>query len=162
MCLLRPEGTPSYGIQVQNPSPLFRGQMAILSARAGGANPHSAATMTNRFKGYGIAALALAVLMTAGAFTMPVKKGGSKTISVVNKCSFSVDRIYISEVDDAKWGDDILGDNEILAPGDAVDIEIDCGTWDVKLVAEDGSTCEVASVEICSADIWEVTADCGK
>jgi hypothetical protein len=114
--------------------------------------------MINRFS---ISALALAVFMTAAAFTTGTK-GGSKTISVVNKCSFSIDRIYISEVDDAKWGEDILGANEILAPGESVEIEIDCGTWDVKLVASDESTCEVAAVDICSADIWNVTADCGQ
>jgi hypothetical protein len=115
--------------------------------------------MINRFS---LSALALALFMTATAFTAGHKHAGSKTISVVNKCSFSIDRIYISEVDDKKWGDDILGENEILAPGESVDIEIDCGTWDVKLIAADGSECEVRGVEMCSADIWNVTADCGQ
>ena len=118
--------------------------------------------MITRFNRLGLSALALIVLMTAGAFTTAPKTGTTKTITVTNKCSFSIDRIYISEVDDANWGNDILDEDEILAPGESVDIIIECGTWDVKLVAEDASTCEVAAVEMCSADIWEVTADCGQ
>lgn len=117
--------------------------------------------MITRFNRLGLSALALVFLMTAGAFTT-VPKGATRTITVTNKCAFSIDRIYISEVDDAEWGNDILDADEILAPGASVDIEIECGTWDVKLIAEDGSSCEVAAVEMCSADIWEVTADCGQ
>jgi hypothetical protein len=102
-----------------------------------------------------------------GIFTMTtafVKPGTAsvKTIKVVNKCSFNIDRIYFSDVEDEKWGDDILDENEVLAPGESVDVEIECGTWDVKLVADDGSTCEVSAVNVCSADIWNVTSDCGK
>lgn len=90
------------------------------------------------------------------AFTRP----DTKVITVSNKCSFSIDRIYISAVEENKWGDDLLGDNEVLEPGKTVDIEVDCGNWDVKLVAPDGSTCEMRDVHLCSADIWEVHADC--
>lgn len=117
--------------------------------------------MITRFNRLGLSALALVFVMAATAFTV-APKGTTKTISVKNKCSFGIHYIYISEVDDANWGKDILDSDEILAPGQSVDIEIECGTWDVKLVAEDGSTCEVAAVEMCSADIWEVTADCGQ
>jgi hypothetical protein len=88
--------------------------------------------------------------------------GGTKTITVVNKTSFTVDRIFLSPVEEKNWGDDILDEDEVLKPGDQVDIEIDCGEWDVKLVAVDGSTCELSAVNICSADIWEITSDCGQ
>jgi hypothetical protein len=106
-----------------------------------------------------MACLALFVMTTA--FVMP-GAASTKTITVVNKCKFSIHQIYFSEVGDDKWGDDILDADEILAPGESVKVEIDCGSWDVKLVAEDGSTCEVAAVDVCSADTWEVTSDCGK
>ncbi|HVK38392.1 MAG TPA: hypothetical protein VNA88_07675 [Candidatus Kapabacteria bacterium] len=107
-----------------------------------------------------VLALGASTLIGLAAFTGATK--ASKTITVVNKTTFNVDRIFLSPVEEKTWGDDILGDTEILEPGDQVDIEIDCGEWDVKLVAEDESTCELAAVDICSADTWEITADCGQ
>ena len=107
----------------------------------------------------GVIALAVASLVGLAAFT---SSKNSKTVTVVNKTSFNVDRIFLSPVEEQTWGDDLLGETEILAPGDMVEIEIDCGEWDVKLVAEDESTCELAAVDICSADTWEITADCGQ
>jgi hypothetical protein len=90
------------------------------------------------------------------------KPADHKTITLVNKCKFSIHEVYLSAVDEKNWGADILDKDEILKPGESVEIEIDCGQWDAKLVAEDGSTCEVPDVDICSADTWEVTADCGQ
>lgn len=107
-------------------------------------------------------AVALGVLAFVGlaAFTGATKS--SKTITVVNKTTFNVDRIFLSPVEEKTWGDDILGDTDILEPGDQVEIEIDCGAWDVMLVAADESTCELSGIDICEADIWEITADCGE
>ncbi|MDB5033346.1 MAG: hypothetical protein JWQ98_587 [Chlorobi bacterium] len=89
-------------------------------------------------------------------------KSANKTISLHNKCTFAIHQVFLSPVSEDKWGDDILDKDEVLKPGESVDIEIDCGQWDAKLVAEDGSTCVVHDVNICAADIWEVTADCGQ
>jgi hypothetical protein len=116
--------------------------------------------MTIRFPRTIAAAFGVAALVGLTAFTSP--GNGAKTITVVNKTTFNVDRIFLSPVEEKNWGDDILGETEILKPGDEVEIEIDCGSWDVKLVAEDESTCELAGVEICAADIWEITSDCGE
>jgi hypothetical protein len=85
-----------------------------------------------------------------------------KTITIVNKCKFAIHEIYLSSVDEDKWGDDLLDADEILEPGKSIDVEIECGSWDAKLVASDASTCEVRGVDICSADVWNVTADCGQ
>lgn len=104
-------------------------------------------------------ALACAVLVLGTtAFTRP----DTKVITVSNKCSFSIDQIFISAVDEDNWGQDLLDPDEVLAPGKTVDIEVDCGNWDVKLVAPDGSTCEIRDVHLCAADVWEVNADCAK
>jgi hypothetical protein len=107
----------------------------------------------------GMLAIGASCLIGLAAFT---GTNGAKTITVVNKTTFNVDRIFLSPVEEKNWGDDILGETEILAPGDQVEIEIDCGEWDVKLVAEDASTCELSAVDICSADTWEITSDCGE
>jgi len=85
----------------------------------------------------------------------------SKTITIVNKCTFNIDQIYLSHISDDQWGEDILGSSDVLEPDASVEVEIDCDEWDVKLVAPDGSTCIVKAVQVCEADTWEITADCG-
>ena len=114
--------------------------------------------MNRYFYRAAVLAVAASAVLGLSAFTSK----NAKTITVVNKTTFSVDRIFLSPVEEATWGEDILGEHEILAPGAEVEIEIDCGAWDVMLVAEDESTCELSGVDICSADIWEITADCGQ
>lgn len=106
-----------------------------------------------------VAGLILASFTGIAAFTGATK--GTKIITVVNKTTFNIDRVYLSPVEEKTWGNDLLDETEVLEPGDQVDIEIECGEWDVKLVAADESTCELSAVDICAADIWEVTADCG-
>jgi hypothetical protein len=101
-------------------------------------------------------------LMATSAALAQSAKPKMKTITIVNKCSFNIQEIYLSDVDEDKWGEDLLGSSEVLKPGESIEVEIECGEWDAKLVAPDESTCEVPAVDICSADIWNVTADCGK
>ncbi len=99
----------------------------------------------------------LAVVSTASA---QGDASGNKTITIINKTTFNVDRVFLSHVSEDEWGDDLLGDVDVLKPGDSLEVEIECGKWDAKLVAEDESTCTVREVDICGADTWEITADC--
>lgn len=116
--------------------------------------------MTSGLKRFTMAALCLGVLATSTAFTRHEAVKPTKSIWVENKCEFNIDMIYLSPVEESTWGDDLLDPDEVLEPGEKVEIEIDCGEWDVKLVAPDGSTCEVKAVDICAADIWQVVAEC--
>lgn len=84
----------------------------------------------------------------------------TKTITITNQTKFDVNEIYLSPVDHTDWGDDILGDNDVLKPGQSIEGKISCGKWDAQLVAMDGSKCVVEDVDICGADVWNVTADC--
>jgi hypothetical protein len=101
------------------------------------------------------------LVATSAAFAQTAKPK-MKTISIVNKCKFDIHEIYLSDVSEDKWGKDLLDSNEVLKPGESIDVEIECGEWDAKLVAGDESTCIVPAVDVCTADIWNVTADCGK
>ena len=58
---------------------------------------------------------------------------------------------------------------EILFPGEAVDIAVDCGTYDAMLIDETGAMCEVTSIDLCfeeadwiisnrSCDVFEARA----
>lgn len=87
-------------------------------------------------------------------------EGTTKTVTITNQTTFDVNYIYLSPIEETTWGDDILGENDVLKPGASIEVEITCGKWDAQLVAVDGSKCEVDAVDICSSDIWNVTADC--
>ena len=96
------------------------------------------------------------------AFGFPKKNGVENKIKIVNKSHLTIDHIYFSAPDKNNWDeDDILGDNEGLKPNEAITVLVDCGTWDVKLVLEDGSICLGYDEHICSNEVWEITkADC--
>lgn len=90
------------------------------------------------------------------------KRQNDSKIKIVNKSRLSIDHIYFSPPDKNTWDeDDILGDNDILKPGESIVVILECGTWDVKLVLEDGSTCLGYDEVICDHEIWEInSADC--
>jgi hypothetical protein len=50
--------------------------------------------------------------------------------------------------------------NEVLEPGEIIEVTIDCGLWDVKLVAQDKSTCELSNISLCAATQWNITSNC--
>ena len=97
----------------------------------------------------------MVVLMTS-AISPKAAPVGTKTFTVVNKSEYAINNIYISHVDEDKWGEDLLGSNELLHPGESIEVEVDCDSYDVKLVDEDGITCELAAVNICAADTWVI------
>jgi hypothetical protein len=87
-------------------------------------------------------------------------KKNTQIITIKNDTDFRVDRIFLSPCEADDWGDDILDEDEVLEPGESVQVEITCGKWDVKLMAVDSSTCEINAVNICAASIWLIQADC--
>lgn len=89
------------------------------------------------------------------------KKNETK-IKIVNKSHLDIDHIYFSAPDKNTWDeDDLLGDDEVLEPNESITVLVECGTWDVKLVLEDGGTCLGYDEHICGNEVWEITnADC--
>jgi hypothetical protein len=103
----------------------------------------------------------VATLFLSAASVTPLNAHASKkTIKIKNTTTFNIDEIYIADPDDHKWGSDIMDPNEVLQPGEVIEIDIECGVWDVKLVAQDKSTCEIGGVNICAAAQWNITANC--
>jgi hypothetical protein len=96
------------------------------------------------------------------ALRFPAESAVENKIKIVNKSHLTIDHIYFSAPDKNDWDeDDILGDNEGLKPNEAITVLVDCGTWDVKLVLEDGSICLGYDEHICGNEVWEITkADC--
>lgn len=107
-----------------------------------------------------VAFTVLLVGTSATTATMSAKKSSVKVIKVKNTTNFSVDEIYITTPDTDNWGEDLLDPDEVLMPGETVEIEVDCGTWDVKLVAEDGSDCMIMDITLCNVAQWNIVANC--
>lgn len=103
----------------------------------------------------------MATLTLSASHTQhPITAQEVKTINVVNKTDFDIDAIYLSEVDTESWGQTILDDEEVLQPGEQVEVDVECGRWDVRLVAPNDSACIVNDVDICETDTWTILADC--
>lgn len=105
-------------------------------------------------------ALTVLISSTAGIPPRKAHQTDKKTVTVKNSTKFNIDNVYMSPDEEDHWGNDILGDNEILKPGESIEVEVDCGKWDVKLVADDDSECQVEDITLCEADEWNIVADC--
>ena len=100
------------------------------------------------------------VLMTVGglsSMTMKKTSRNASKIKIINKSSWAIDHIYFSPIDKDTWGNDILGSDEVLEPDEAIMVLVDCETWDVKFVAEDGAECVVEDLDICEVEgTWTI------
>lgn len=100
-----------------------------------------------------VAVLALAVLA-------PVAQAAKKAdVTIVNKSDWTIEELYLSPNDEDSWGPDQLKQH-VIEPGESFKLtQIPCGTWDVKLVDEDGDECVVAGVDICAnSETWTISS----
>ncbi len=92
--------------------------------------------------------LAFTVISACGAGTVPVK--------ITNDLgAWDIEEVYIDPSDEP-WGENRI--SEIMEPGDDVTINVPAGTYDIKVVDEDGDSYTIWGVEI-GADgyQWAVT-----
>lgn len=83
---------------------------------------------------------------------------GNNNLVVANRSDFTLDEVHIAEVNDPTWGPNLLPD--VLFPGeDLVITDIACGTYDVLVVDELGTSCELDGTELCfmDTDQWTIT-----
>ncbi len=106
-----------------------------------------------RFMG---AVMVLSVLAAAAPSVEAQKK---TTVTIVNKSDWTIVELYLSSVDETKWGPDQLAD-QTIEPGASFKLSgIPCGTWDVRLVDEDEDECVVEGVDICAnKETWTITS----
>ena len=72
---------------------------------------------------------------------------------------WEINSILIDPSDEA-WGENILGENEILAAGESFTTEVEEGTWDIMVTDEDGDTYTLWQVDIGPEGYqWNVTLD---
>jgi hypothetical protein len=54
----------------------------------------------------------------------------------------------VTSVGNTNWGPNLLS-GDILAPGEALDIDVTCNTYDALLVDESGVDCQLHNVDLC-------------
>jgi hypothetical protein len=90
-------------------------------------------------------------------------------ITIYNDTDFAIDHFYVSSVNKNTWGPDQLGDNpdDYIGIGESFTLKnIPCGTYDLKIVAEDGVECIIEDAVLCNdgGHEWHLTDDnvCGE
>jgi hypothetical protein len=82
----------------------------------------------------------------------------NSVITIYNQSRWEIHYLFLSPSNNPNWGPDQLED-DILAPGEYLELSgIDCDTYDVRLVDEDGDECIVEGIDICAEDSgWHIT-----
>lgn len=74
-----------------------------------------------------------------------------QNFTLVNGCDFVISYVYISPAASDEWGDDVLT-VDVLGSGDECDVyfegQDEC-LWDIKAVADDGSSAVWSGVDLC-------------
>ena len=86
--------------------------------------------------------------------------GGKKApVTITNDLgAWDIHYVYISPADSDEWGEDLLGEDEILEDGQELTTEVEVGTYDIRLLDEDQDTYTRNDVEITEEGYsWEVT-----
>jgi hypothetical protein len=81
-------------------------------------------------------------------------------LQVVNKSKTSVHHLYLSEAGAKHWGPDQLGSgsDDTVEPGSKFTLHgIEAGDYDLKLVTEEGTECEIDGAEFDESKEWVIT-----
>lgn len=83
-------------------------------------------------------------------------------LEVQNNSKTRIVHLFMSPVDEQKWGEDQLGENDqdTIDPADSYTIEeIEPGIYDLKMVAEDGTACILPHVRFAEGKVWTITEE---
>ncbi|MBW1879760.1 MAG: hypothetical protein JRJ84_15465 [Deltaproteobacteria bacterium] len=77
--------------------------------------------------------------------------GALKTnVTVQNTSAWSIYQLHVSPTSESNWGPDQLG-SDVIITGESYELTgVPCGSYDFKLVDEDGDVCVMNAVEVCS------------
>lgn len=79
-------------------------------------------------------------------------------VKITNNSKWDIDHIYITPINSTTWGSDLLGGDEVMIPGESIDIIADCDVYDVKIIDQDGITCVLEDVIICDeSENWLIS-----
>jgi hypothetical protein len=105
-----------------------------------------------RFVSRGVLPLLLAgVLLSAAGCTSARRSvvtggGGSSTVVMLNQTDAPIYYVYISPCSSSSWGEDQLGESEVVQPGATRTFTMSPGCWDLKARFRDGREIEERQV----------------
>lgn len=101
-----------------------------------------------------LAAVALAAAPLGGCII--TDDDGDSSLTVQNDSSYLIYEIRVTDVGSTNWGPNLLG-GDILRPGEALTILVDCGFYDVLLVDDTGADCVLYDLDLCFDDaVWVI------
>ena len=119
------------------------------------------------------AAAAVAFLATSAVVPMPTigaahakpatrgcNDGKNRRVRMINATSYTIERLYGSNVNRRTWEEDVLGEG-VLRPGNSVVVNWDDGTclceFDIKAVYSDGDTSIKNAIDVCRLSSFRFT-----
>jgi hypothetical protein len=92
------------------------------------------------------------------AVTAMALPASAHDLIVVNKSKYDIHELYVSKSKSSKWGPDQLRKQTIDAGEKFTLHDIDDGTYDLKIVDEDGTECVIEDAEFDQSKEWTVTS----
>lgn len=104
--------------------------------------------------------LALSGLLTflaAAPGCLIVTDDDDASLEVVNESDFTIEELYLTEVDNRDWGPNLLRGDVLFPDESIVLVDIECDFYDTQMVDETGAVCEVYDVDLCLNDaVWVI------
>lgn len=98
-----------------------------------------------------LATLAATVLFLTAA---PMIALADHPLTIYNNADQAIEYIYISPVDSDDWGDDWLGSDTVLEPGNKITFTVQSGcAQDIKVVFMDHHSVEKRNFDTCNYDL---------
>lgn len=102
----------------------------------------------------------LLVFSLAGCITVidEEQQQQDATLTIENRSRYVIFEINLSPTTSRRWGEDLLG-GDVLYPDESVTVlDIVCDFYDVRVIDEDGYSCELYDVDLCFDDsVWVVS-----
>jgi hypothetical protein len=107
-------------------------------------------------KGRLLALLAVVAFIAVAALPAKHAVADERDFQFINNSNVTIIELYVSPSGESDWGDDILGSGT-LEPGGSGTVHFNrfsAGNclYDIRVVAEDGSSSELYQVDLCSTD----------
>lgn len=103
--------------------------------------------------------LLAAGMVAASAMSVSILAAAADELKIVNKSEYDIHELYVSSTKSRKWGPDQLGKDVTIDAGETFTLkDIPAGRYDLKVVDEDGTECELENVNFATAKVWTVTS----
>lgn len=96
-----------------------------------------------------ILACSVAVLGSMAIAGCSSSDNSGGTLRVRNQSDFAITEIHVTSVGSTTWGPNLIS-GDILAPGETLNVDVSCDTYDALLIDESGAQCTVHDIDLCS------------